>query len=67
MPQGGKNQTLFSAEPSHEVSQSGHGGGLRTVGRASSSNQGGRGRNGLCDGSAAVNSRSEKTHATERV
>jgi len=51
----------------HEASQSGYGGGRRTVGRASSSNHGGGGGSGLHDGSTAVDNRSEKAHATKRV
>ena len=41
--------------------------GWGTDNRASSSNQGGAGGTSLHDGSAAVDSRSEKAHAAERV
>ena len=55
---------MSSVKPPHEASQSGYGGCLGTAGRASSPNQGGV-RTGLCDRSAIVDDRSEKTHAVE--
>jgi len=59
--------TLSSVEPPHEASQLGHGGGLKAVGRASSSNQGGAGGTGFRDRLVAVDGSSGKAHATDRV
>ena len=59
----GSNKTI----PEHEASQSGHGDVRRIVGHASSLNHDGEGETGLRDGSAAIDGRTEKTHATERV
>ena len=66
-PRDEKNSTLSSVGSPHKASQSGHGGGQRTISHASSPNQGGRCGSDLCDGSAAVDGRSEKVHAAERV
>ena len=51
----------------HEASQADHGGGRGADNHASSLNQSGRDGTGLRDGSAAINNRSVKTHAAERV
>ena len=59
--------TLSNVGSSHEASQSGHGGGRRTDSRILSLNQDGGGKTGLRDGSAAVDNRSEKIHAAERI
>jgi len=53
---------MSSAEPPHEASQSGHDGGLKTVGCALSANQSGGGGTGLRDRSAAVDDRSGKAY-----
>ena len=58
---------MSSVESPHEASQSGHGGGLRTVSRALSSNHGGRGGAGLRDILAVIDGIFEKAHTTERV
>ena len=50
-----------------EASQSGYDGGCGIDIRASSLNQGSGGRTDLCDGSTAVDRRSRKSHASERV
>jgi len=55
---------LSSAEPHTKHLQSGHGG-LRTIGCASSLNQGDGGGTGLRDGLVAVDGRSEKAYAVE--
>jgi len=66
-PRVGKNSTLSSVGSQHEAPQSGHGGGRGNVDRVSSSNHNGGGGNGLHNISTAIDSRSEKTHATERI
>jgi len=58
---------MSSVGSPHEASEWGHDGGWGTDGHASSLNQGGGGETDLRDGSVAVNNRSEKAHASERV
>ena len=62
-PRGGENSALSSVESLNEASQSGHGSGLGIIGRASSLNHDDGGGAGLRDGSAAIDSTSEKEHA----
>ena len=62
----GKTRPCHVKSP-HVASQSGHGGGLRTVNHVSSPNQGGGGETNLRDGSAVVDGRSEKTHEVGRM
>ena len=53
--------------PHTRRSQSDHGGGRETDGRASSLNQGSGGGTGLRDGLTAFDGRSEKAHESKRV
>ena len=54
-------------ESPREASQSGHGDALRIVGRSSNLNQGGEGKTSPRDRSTAIDGRSEKTYAAERI
>jgi len=66
-PQSEKNSTLLTVESSHVISQSGHGGDLGIISRASSPKQGSEGGTGLRDKPTTVDGKSGRAYAAEKV